>query len=326
MAHLVESMAYVGQTPWHGLGNALTPKQSIDVWAHQAGMNWEILQTPVCYAPDPADMPFQFDERCVLYRSDNLAPLSVVSQRYQIVQPREILAFYRDLTERSGFELETAGVLKGGRKLWALARTGQSTALKGNDVTKGYVLLATACDGTMATTAQFTSVRVVCNNTLAIATADHSGAVKVPHSTRFDAQAVKRQLGISVSAWDDFMYRLKHLSERKVKPREAEAFMQQVFNGKVQDGAAGDARQDDAPALPNARAMVTTLSLFHGNGMGSQLASSDGTAYGLLNAVTEFVDHQRRARSRDHRLDSAWFGQGAALKDRALQEAMALVA
>jgi hypothetical protein len=73
---------------------------------------------------------------------------------------REILEFYRDLTEQSGFELETAGVLKGGKKFWALARTGQTSMLKGKDVSNGYMLLATACDGTLATTAQFTSIRV----------------------------------------------------------------------------------------------------------------------------------------------------------------------
>ncbi|MFX4535772.1 DUF932 domain-containing protein, partial [Acinetobacter baumannii] len=68
-----------------------------------------------------------YEEQRVLYRSDTHAPLSVVSQRFQEVQPREILEFYRDLTEQSGFELETAGVLKGGKKFWALARTGQTS-------------------------------------------------------------------------------------------------------------------------------------------------------------------------------------------------------
>lgn len=63
-----------------------------------------------------------FPEQKVLYRSDSKEALSVVSQRYQVVQPREVLEFYRDLTSCSGYELETAGVLKGGRKLWALAR------------------------------------------------------------------------------------------------------------------------------------------------------------------------------------------------------------
>lgn len=159
----------------------------------------------------------EFPDQKVLYRSDTKAPLSVVSGRYQVVQPQQVLEFYRDLTEVSGYELETAGVLKAGRKFWALARTGKSSALKGNDVVNGYLLLATSCDGTLATTATPTTIRVVCNNTLSIALSGASSAIKVPHSTSFDAQAVKKQLGIAVSQWDSFMYRMKTLSERKVK-------------------------------------------------------------------------------------------------------------
>lgn len=319
MAHLVETMAYVGATPWHGLGNQLTARQPLDVWARQAGMDWDIRETPVRYITESAGnlgAIMSFPDQKVLFRSDTNAPLSVVSQRFQVVQPRDILEFYRDLTEVSGFELETAGVLKGGRKFWALARTGQTTMLKGNDESRGYVLLATACDGTLATTAQFTSIRVVCNNTLAIALNGNSQAVKVPHNTSFDAHAVKRQLGITVSAWDDFMYRLKALSERKVKAAEARNYLLRVFtedNGK-------------APPYTNERAMAKALTLFEGAGRGAELAAAKGTAFGLLNAVTEFVDHERRARSTDHRLDSAWFGQGAGMKQKALEKALLMVA
>jgi len=252
----------------------------------------------------------------VLFRSDTNTPLSVVSQRYQVVQPGDILGFYRDLTEVSGFQLETAGVLKGGKKIWALARTGQSFALKGGDVTNGFVLLATACDGTLATTAQFTSIRVVCNNTLAIALNNSTGAVKVPHSTKFDAQAVKKQLGICVSGWDTFMYQLKDLSERKVKNAEAERFFLRVFT---------DERKPSATQT-NELAMAKATSLFNGQGKGADLASAKGTAFGLLNAVTAYVDHERRARSTDNRLDSAWFGQGATIKQRALEQALLMVA
>ena len=83
------------------------------------------------------------------------------------------------------------------------------------------MLLATSCDGSLATTATPTTIRVVCNNTLTIALNGATGAIKVPHSTNFDAQAVKKQLGIAVSSWDSFMYRMKTLSERKVKSHEA---------------------------------------------------------------------------------------------------------
>ncbi|RBA22899.1 DUF932 domain-containing protein [Herminiimonas fonticola] len=319
MAHLLEKMAYVGATPWHGLGNQLTAKQPIEVWAQQAGMDWQIREAPVRFMTESAGnlgAIMSFPENKVLFRSDTNEPLSVVGQRYQVVQPREILEFYRDLTEISGFELETAGVLKGGRKIWALARTGQSSTIKGNDVTNGYVLLATACDGTLATTAQFTSIRVVCNNTLAVALSGSNGAVKVPHSTSFDPQAVKQQLGISVSTWDTFMYRMKGLSERKVKSKEVQNYYLRVFTDQSKT----------ASGYTNERAITKAMALFDGHGKGAELASSKGTALGLLNSVTEFIDHERRARSTDYRLESAWFGQGAHLKQKALDQALLMIA
>lgn len=116
MAHLIEKMAYVGATPWHGLGSRLTEKQPLEVWQREAGMNWQIQDSLVHFKAEAAGhlgSIHSFSEQKVLYRSDTKAPLSVVSHRYQVVQPREVLEFYRDLTEFSGYELETAGVLKG---------------------------------------------------------------------------------------------------------------------------------------------------------------------------------------------------------------------
>lgn len=319
--HLVQTMAYVNETPWHGLGNQLARNQPLEVWAQQAGMNWAIEESEVRFIAGAASLGsiHAFPEQKVLYRSDTKAPLSVVSSRYQVVQPAEILEFYRDLTEVGGFELETAGVLKEGKKLWALARTGQSVSLKGRDQVKGYLLLATACDGTLATTAQFTSVRVVCNNTLAIALGDGTGAVKVPHRSQFDAQAVKRQLGIAISSWDGFMARMKALSERKVTAEGAEAYFRRVLTYQVANTA------DRSTPTANDSAIKSVQELFAGRGKGATLASASGTAWGLLNSVTEFVDHHRRARSEDHRRDAAWFGPGAALKQKAWDEAMKLV-
>lgn len=319
MAHLIENMAYAGQTPWHELGNRLPPKQPIEVWAKEAGMNWTICSSPVHYqtdAPGTDNALMSFEDQRVLYRSDTKAPLSVVGGRYQVVQPREVLEFYRDLTEISGFELETAGVLKAGKKFWALARMGKETVIKGSDIVRGYLLLATSCDGTLATTATPTTVRVVCNNTLSIALNGAVGAVKVPHSTSFDAQAVKRQLGIAVTQWDSFMYRMKTLSECKVKSHESMNYFLKVL---CQSDNASDVQ-----GLTNERALKKVQALYEGGGRGAEVAAAKGTAWGLLNAVTEFVDHERRAKNQEYRLDSAWFGQGAALKQRALDHALQL--
>lgn len=314
MAHLVHTMAYRGETPWHGLGNRLTERQPLEIWLREAGMDWDIQSSPVLFQSAEHLRPFA--DAKVLYRSDSGDALSVVSNRYHVVQPREVLEFYRDLVDLGGFELETAGVLKGGRKLWALARTGQEAMLKGDDQVKAYLLLATACDGTLATTAQFTSVRVVCNNTLQMATGDSSGAIKVPHSTKFDADKVKDQLGLGVSTWQRFIGDMRRLSERPVHAFEARRFLVEVL---------GD------PELafhsqPNLKVLNHVFDLYAGQGMGSMLASANDTAWGLVNAVSQFVDHDRRARTPDNRLDSAWFGIGAGIKQKALDEALKLAA
>ncbi|MGL6046156.1 MAG: DUF932 domain-containing protein [Vogesella sp.] len=315
MSHLVETMAYVGATPWHGLGNQLTEQQPIDVWLHEAGMNWTIEQSDVLFNVSQDGMHIRMHRDAkVLYRSDTLAPLSVVSPRYKVVQPHEVLHFYNDLVHAGGFELETAGVLKGGKKLWALAKTGQETLVRSGDRVKAYLLLATSCDGTLCTTAQFTSVRVVCNNTLQIAVGDNLGAVKVPHSTVFDPLAVKDALGLGLSDWDVFMRNIKALSQRPISPEEARQYFADVLDEPMPV-------EDATPS----KAMQQLHALYSGAGMGSMLTGTRGTAWGLVNAVTEYVDHHRRARSSDYRLDSAWFGQGATLKQRAMNKSLILL-
>src|SRR5207253_4573708 len=117
------------------------------------------------------------------------------------------------------------------------------------------------------------------------------------HSTSFDPQAVKQQLGIAMSTWDVIMHHMHVLSERSVKSEEARDYFAQVFTGQDKEGQA------------NERAMAKVTALINGQAMGAELASAKGMAFGLLNAVTAFVDYERRAKTPDHRLDSAWFCQ-----------------
>ncbi len=314
MSHLVESMAYAAETPWHGLGNKLPAKQSIEAWQTAAGLNWSIKETPVMYSiGSEAELRFRCSQdNKVLFRSDTHAPLSVVSKRYKAVQPKEVLEFFKSLVAANEFELETAGALKGGKKLWALAKTNQQTVLKGNDTVKAYLLLATSCDGTLCTSAFFTSIRVVCANTLQLALGNSSGVVKVPHSTKFDPKAVKESLGLGLSAWDTFSASMKALANRPVSKVEARAYLETVL---------GDEFEDEGKTH---RPLQTIYELFSGKGLGADMQSAHNTSWGLLNAVTEHVDRHARARSQDNRLNSAWFGQGAALKAKAFEEAMLL--
>lgn len=329
--HYVEKMAYMGECPWHGLGARLMPNQPLETWAEEAGMNWQIESADVRFATGRLcpNEDNKYPGQKVLYRSDTNAPLSIVSNRYKVVQPTEVLEFYRDLVQLGGYELETAGVLKGGRKLWALARTPERLTLTGGDTVRAYLLLATACDGTLATTAQCTSIRVVCNNTLAVALGSGVGAVRVPHRTEFSAHEVKEQLGLTIAPWFGFADRARELAACPVDDRVADEYLSRVFilPDAVRAYLATDPSLGPLPSpTTSERAVRRAKALFKGAGKGSSLASAQGSAWGLLNSVTEYVDHHRRARNEDYRRDAAWFGQGAALKQRAYEEALKFVA
>ena len=157
----------------------LTPGASIEEWTKQAGLGYTVLESPVQYAT-PASTELQvWPDRKVLHRSDTGAPLAVVSDGYHVVQPVEVMDFFRKLADIGGFELETAGALSHGKRVWALASVGAGADVVDGDTVKPYLLLGTSYDGTMATVAKFTTIRVVCNNTITAAVADQSAAVRV---------------------------------------------------------------------------------------------------------------------------------------------------
>lgn len=311
--HAVEKMAYVGAVPWHGLGNRLTPGLSIEEWQLQAGMQWKVIEAPVHFRKH-GDGDRNIEGFKVLFRDDNDFPLSIVTNRYRVVQPAEVLEFFRDLVQAGGFELETAGVLHFGRKIWALAKTGREAILRGDDRLKSYLLLATSTDGSMSTTAMFTSIRVVCRNTLALANASGAEAVRVPHLSTFDPLAVKLELGLHLSKWDTFISDIKSLADRKVTPEEAKRYLVTVLG------------EEDQPFEEQPRAVKKAFELFNGAGVGADLEAANGSCWGLVNSVTEYIDHLRTTRTPDSRLSSAWFGTGAVTKQRAFEEALKLAA
>lgn len=301
-------MAFVGETPWHGLGQILLPSASIDEWRVSAGMNWEILRKPVQFT-DTDGLMHEWQDNHVLYRSDNTQPLSIVSPKYQEVQPRQVLEFFRDLVEKSGFQLETAGTMKGGRRFWALARTGLGGEVVDGDNINTYLLLVTSCDGGLATTAQFTSIRVVCNNTLQMSMrANHGARVAVRHNTQFNPDSVKAELGVNASeVYADFMERMKGLAETTLTGSRAEEIIEELFARK------------GVEAPRSSKGFRKVMQLFNGVGKGSRIDGVAGTAWGIVNAVTEYSDFHIRAKNQEYRLDSAWFGAGRDLKESILE-------
>lgn len=327
------AIAFRGQVPWHGLGESILPEDSVDDIRIKAGLDYDVVKTPVEYTRRVIPMATDSDalvpvtevssDKCVLYRSDTGTDLSVVSTKYQVVQPRQIVDFYRDLTERFGFQLEVVGALKGGRKVWALANTGNAFQLRDRDEVRGYLLLATSYDGTMATQARFTSVRVVCNNTLTLADAQGRAEVTVPHSTKFDADQVKLDLKIG-QPWEEFQRASAQMTNRIVSRDETVMFLLDVFHQLGNKEAIEETYADEKRRAQIDKTLERLQkALFESPG--AQLASARGTLWGALQAVTFDVDHQLPSRSTDTRLDKAWFGTGAAIKQRAWNRALAMV-
>jgi phage/plasmid-like protein (TIGR03299 family) len=353
-------MAYVGAKPWHGLGQQLTAGATIEEWKVAAGMAWHIRRAQVRYFADEDQRADCFElmnaaDESVLFRSDSRAKLGIVSPDYEIVQPGQVLEFFRDLVSDHGMALESAGTLFGGRRFWALAKMGAADVAPG-DTVGGYLLLSTSADGTMATEARQTTVRVVCNNTLRLARSEDGAApvppVKLSHRTAFCDKRVKAQLGLARDNFARGIEDARILAERQVTSGEAAEFVRRLLRPEefaqkaraaematvaAQAAAAvGTAPGGEFAALM-ARAMVPVdvepdkraprgegaiLDLFGRTMVGGHLPGAAGTAWGLVNAVTEYVDHHATARSTDHRAASAWYGAGDELKTRALDCAL----
>lgn len=334
-------MAFVGETPWHELGQQVKQGATISEWTRAAGMDWQAMSAPATFAR--TDGTTGKTDKKVIYRSDTGKALSVMGADYQIVQPLDILEFFRSATENGGWHIHTAGVLREGRKLWAMASQDDNGALvaKGDRVRLN-LLLSTSLDGTAPTTARATTVRVVCANTLAAAIGEARTAVRLSHRSVFDPAVI---LSAMQTAGDDFASFVKAsqaMAETSITLDEAREVLRKLFvsnaaakasavSSVVVASAAAMAAQQTAamlakfgakPAAPEApkdhRNMARVLELFQGAGMGADSSGAKGTRWGLLNAVSQFVDHEA-GRTADARIDAAWFGKGDALKSRAAE-------
>ncbi|MDE2104344.1 MAG: DUF932 domain-containing protein [Patescibacteria group bacterium] len=320
------AIAYVGEKPWHGLGAELQAGQDLETWRKAAGLDWAVHESPVMYRNGELR---SWDDRKVFFRSDTGAPLSVMGKGFNVVQPADVLDLYAEIAKAGGFSLETAGALDGGRRIWALARVSDGADVVNRDRVRPYVLLATSFDGTMATTAKFTAIRVVCHNTISMAIPQAGGGAterdskapgkqqvaRVLHSTKWTddvARDVRLQLGIVHNAYERFMVEARALAARPMPDAEADDFvaylLEPYYGGTRKDGSKVDVRET--------RGYKRIIELFKAQAIGREMAGP--TRWGMLNAVTQLVDHER-GKSDATRLESAWFGTGNAIKERAFR-------
>jgi phage/plasmid-like protein (TIGR03299 family) len=199
--------------------------------------------------------------------------------------------------------------LFGGKRLWALAETGKFGEVTQGDGIGGFLLLSTSADKSLATTARFTSVRVVCNNTLSLSLQNSAHSVSFTHARKFDHELMKSKLGVAVASFDSFMEMAKHLERQRITTAQADNFIKRIL-------FTADQLQNTDLNLEKNRPYNKILDLFKGEAKGADIVGD--TKWALLNSVTEYFDHHHPSRTNDARLNNAWFGNGDTIKNRAV--------
>lgn len=321
MAHQIDTVS-IGRASyastereWHGLGETMTRGASVEEWAEAAGMNYKVKRASVRYAISHAEgdqQPDAFrkvDGQVVLFRDDTKADLGIVSEGYKIVQPVDVLEFFRQWATEGGMQIESAGVLFGGRRYFATAKLADGVMIGAGDKVVPYALLSTSADGSLATECRWTTVRTVCNNTLKMARKDSKATHRTTHRSVFNPNEARAACEAAHEEFGAFCETARALTKIRVTGTQAQELTARVLTTGARD----------IEAAKKSAAFQKIMASFSGAGAGSTLGSSLNTGWGWLNAVTDYVDHDARAYSDEHRQVAAQWGQGDALKNKAFE-------
>tara|TARA_R110000823_G_scaffold205137_4_gene336093 strand:+ start:309 stop:1325 length:1017 start_codon:yes stop_codon:yes gene_type:complete len=304
------SMAYAGDVPWHGLGvkvsNDLTPDQMLKA----AGLDWSVEAIPAV-ATLADGTPINTGHSALIRSSDNRV-LDVITDDWNPMQNADAFEFFNDFVAAGDMEMHTAGSLKDGSIVWALAKVKDSFELfGGKDKVDAYLHFTNPHKYGASIDVRFTPIRVVCNNTLTLSLNTKSkNMVKVSHRRQFDGDLVKETLGVAKEKLATYKEMAQHLSQKRYTNESIVEYFARVFPVLTQkEVAKKDLSKSATYALEEA------LSEQPGADLG------EGTWWQAFNTVTYMTDHII-GRSVDSRLTSAWYGANKNLKTKALQLAV----
>ena len=310
MAHMVETMAYAGATPWHGLGvqvpSDLSPAQMLE----KAGMDWTVQKVPAFANIDGKKTNVGWS---ALVRSSDSEMLSVVSNDWNPVQNHEAFEFFHEYCAAGDMEMHTAGSLRDGQIVWVLAKIKDSFELFKGDTVESYLLFTNPHKFGQSIDVRFTPIRVVCNNTLTLSLSQNADRmVKKSHRTEFDAAQVKEQLGIATDKLAKYKEMAAFLGSKRYTNETLKDYFNRIFPVLAYNKEKGPQRKELSKSATRALEVINTQP-------GAQYA--EGSWWQAFNAVTYLTDHEI-GRSADSRLTSAWFGPNKNLKVKALETAV----
>lgn len=312
MAHEIEivdgkaQMAYAGDIPWHGLGTRvpsdLTPEQMLEA----AGLDWEVEKVEAFAKVGGKNVSVN---RSALVRTSDNKILDVVSNDWNPVQNSEAFEFFNDFISEGDMEMHTAGSLKGGQIVWALAKVKDSFELFGGDRVDSYLHFTNFHKYGFSTDVRFTPIRVVCNNTLTLSlNTKVERMVKISHRREFEGDNVKMMLGIAAEKLAKYKEMAQFLGSKRYNSENIVDYFKRVF-----PVAGGDKTKKEISK--NADIALGILE----TQPGAEFAR--GTWWQAFNSVTYLTDHLA-GRTADTRMTSAWYGSNRGLKTTALETAI----
>ena len=312
MSHEVETMAYAGELPWHGLGvevhNDLTPQQMMQ----KAGVDWEVHEVE-SYVEFKGDY-LPTGQKSLIRETDGKI-LTNVGKDWHPCQNETAFEFFNEYVLAGDMEMHTAGSLRGGQYVWALAKVKESFDLFGGDQVDSYMLFSNPHVYGKSIDVRFTPIRVVCNNTLTFALDQASQrAIKVGHRAQFNPDMVKEQLGIAHEKFAKYKEMAEFLGSKRVTADSLIQYYNEVFpnTSRTNTDKTVESLQDLSRQAANAHAMLETQP-------GAEYA--EGSWWQAFNSVTFVTDHLQ-GRNSDNRLHSQWFGQNQLRKIKAAEKAV----
>jgi phage/plasmid-like protein (TIGR03299 family) len=308
-------MAYFGQLPWHGLGTALEEADLYD-WpsaSKKAGLDWTVDLVPLV----TADTQAKVAHRAVRRTSDSKV-LGVVGPRYAPLQNKDAFAWFQPFLDAREAALHTAGSLRGGSRVWVLAKLNRDPlVIAAGDEVEKYILLSHGHDGSLAVRAGFTPVRVLCANTLAMAHGNNaSKLIRVKHteSVLENLNNIREVMDAANAEFEATAAQYRLLARKSISQADVRKYVRRVL--KI-----------DEETNPSTRSLniVEEIVRLAEAGRGNDLPSIRGTLWAAYNGVSEYLTYNR-GRSEDNRLNSLWFGDSLNTNRYALEVALDMAA
>ena len=326
MAHELEineqgqaNMFSVHEVPWHGLGVILDKPPTVEEAIKCAGLDWTVRLQPLHMKYDGEDIPVPNGFATV--RDTDRKVLGVVGPTYKPLQNKDAFKFFQPFLDANEATIETAGSLRGGTRVWVLARVTQDPIeiVPGDDVLN-YILLSNGHDGTLAIRVGLTPTRVCCANTLSAAHAHKASKLLRVRHTKKAAETldvVRETMDLVRKEFVATAEQYKVLAKKGVRKEDLEAYVRRVFQPKVVMTTPETEAEDDAA---HDRLLAPIIRLFEEDPT-NNMPGVKGTVWGMYNAVTSYLSHER-GRSADNRVNSLWFGDSATVNDRAFDQAL----